>query len=126
MLGITVQFKLSATQQKALHELLEDQQNASSPNFHRWLTPEEYADRFGISRNDIGKISSWLESEGFSVDSVARGRSWIAFSGMAEQVQHTLHTEIHRFRFNGELHYANVASPVIPIEIGRASCRERV
>ena len=117
MLGITVQFKLSATQQKALHELLEDQQNASSPNFHRWLTPEEYADRFGISRNDIGKISSWLESEGFSVDSVARGRSWIAFSGMAEQVQHTLHTEIHRFRVNGELHYANVASPVIPIAL---------
>jgi uncharacterized protein (TIGR03437 family) len=114
MLGVTVQFKLSASQQAAMDELLEEQQNPSSQNFHHWLTPEEYADRFGLSRNDIGKIRSWLASEGFNVDTVARGRSWIVFNGTAEQVQNTLHAEIHRFTVNGELRYANVASPAIP------------
>src|SRR5579872_6235551 len=36
-------FKPSPEQQADLDELLADQQNPSSPSFHKWLTPEEYA-----------------------------------------------------------------------------------
>ena len=43
----------SASQQKALSVLVAEQQDRTSPNYHKWLTPEEYADRFGLSANDI-------------------------------------------------------------------------
>jgi len=36
--------------------MLADQQNPSSPQFHKWLTPEEYGDRFGLSAGDHSKI----------------------------------------------------------------------
>src|SRR3954447_20092607 len=34
-----------------LESFLADQQNPSSPNYHRWLTPEQFADRFGLTGN---------------------------------------------------------------------------
>lgn len=34
-------FKLSKAQEKGSEHLLAEQQDPSSPNYHRWLTPEE-------------------------------------------------------------------------------------
>jgi len=39
-------------QQAALEQLLKEQQDPASPNYHNWLTPETYADRFGASAAD--------------------------------------------------------------------------
>src|ERR1035441_504498 len=56
--------KPSTEQQTDLNRLLADQQNPSSPQFHKWLTPEEFGNRFGLSSSDHGKIAAWLQSEG--------------------------------------------------------------
>src|SRR5579871_4720223 len=50
---ITVTLKPSPAQQMALEKLLKDQQDPTSPDYHRWLSPEEYAERFGISQTDV-------------------------------------------------------------------------
>src|ERR1700682_5015451 len=44
--AITLLFKSSGGQQADLQQLLQQQQDPSSPNYHRWLTPEQYAERF--------------------------------------------------------------------------------
>src|SRR5262249_1536847 len=112
--GITLMLKATPAQQAALEQLLAEQQDPSSPNYHNWLTPEEYGDRFGVSQNDIEKIVSWLQAEGFAVDQVARGRDWIEFTGTAAQVQKTFRTAIHHYRVDGEMHFANTAEPAVP------------
>jgi hypothetical protein len=104
----------SASQQKALNKLLADQQNPHSPYYHQWLTPEKYADRFGLSQNDIGKITAWLQSQGLTVVRTARGRNHVVFSGTAAQVESAFQTQIHRFEVDGETHFANVTPPAIP------------
>jgi subtilase family serine protease len=104
----------SAAQQKALTQLLAEQQNRKSPNYHKWLTPEQWADRFGLSHNDVQKLTGWLKSKGFRVSKVARGRNWITFSGTAGQVQSAFGTELHRYNVNGELHVSNATAPKIP------------
>lgn len=104
----------SVGQQKALKELVAQQQDPRSPNYHKWLTPEQWAARFGLSRGDVQKITKWLRSEGFRVGNVARGRNWISFSGTAVQVQRAFGTEIHRFNVNGEMHVGNAEAPRIP------------
>lgn len=114
---ITLALKKSAAQQTALDELLRQQQDPSSPVFHRWLTPEEYADRFGLSQNDIDKIVDWLQSRGLKVEHLARSRNWIDFTGTAEQIQAAFRTEIHRYRVDGELHFANSTAPSIAAEL---------
>jgi subtilase family serine protease len=104
----------SAEQQAALKELLAEQQDPSSPNYHKWLTPEQYGQRFGLSNADVAKITGWLRSEGFTVVQVARGRDFIVFSGTAAQVQRTFHTELHRYNVDGEERFANATDPSIP------------
>ena len=104
----------SAAQKKALNKLLADQQNPRSASYHQWLTPEQYADRFGLSPNDIQKLTAWLQSLGFTIVRPARGRNWIAFSGTAAQVESAFQVQIHNFNVHGEIHFANTAPPVIP------------
>jgi subtilase family serine protease len=114
---ITLMLKNTAPQQSALEQLLEEQQNPASPNYHDWLTPEQYADRFGLSQNDLDRISAWLQSEGFIVEYTARGRNWLAFSGTAGQVRAAFHTEIQRYRVDGESHFAAAAEPSVPASL---------
>jgi Pro-kumamolisin, activation domain len=107
----------SASQQKALDQLLAQQQDKKSASHHKWLTPEQYADRFGLSQNDISRITAWLKSQGLKVLSVARGRDFIVFSGSAGQIQSALRTEIHRYNVNGEMHFANSTPASIPASL---------
>ncbi len=106
--------KPSATQQAELELLLAQQQDSTSPYYHKWLTPEAYADRFALSPSDTEKISTWLRSQGFSIVQVARGRNWIAFSATAGLVENTFHTQIHRYSVDGELHFANATELSVP------------
>ncbi len=104
----------TAAQQKAITQLLEQQQNPKSPNYHKWITPEQYADRFGLSQNDMQQITAWLKAQGFTMIQPAHGRNWVSFTGTAAQVQSAFGAEIHHFNVKGELHYANATAPMIP------------
>jgi subtilase family serine protease len=104
----------TASQQKALKQLLAQQQDRNSALFHQWLTPEQYADQFGLSSNDIQKLTAWLQSQGFSVQSVARARNFIVFSGTAAQAEAVFQTQIHKFNTNGRASFSNITSPSIP------------
>lgn len=104
----------SAAQQKALDQLLVRQQNPSSRDYHKWLTPAQYADQFGLSPNDIGKITQWLKSQGFAIQSIGGGRNTVIFAGTAAQVQSAFGTEIHRYNLNGVEHYAPATPVMVP------------
>jgi uncharacterized protein (TIGR03437 family) len=111
---ITLALAPSASQQAELEKLLADQQTPGSPNYHHWLTPEEYGQRFGVSDDDLAKIGQWLQEQGLQVISVARGRNWIAVSGTAAQVEAAFRTEIHSYLVDGETHFANASEPSVP------------
>ena len=107
--------KRSPDQEAALAKLLAEQQDKSSPNYHKWLSPDEFGQQFGASDQDIQKITSWLQSHGFQVNSAISGHNIIDFSGTAAQVQSAFHTQIHSYVLNsGEQHWANASDPAIP------------
>src|SRR6202167_6083803 len=49
--------KRSPEQESALEALLDAQQDKSSPNYHKWLTPEEYGKQFGPTDADLQTIT---------------------------------------------------------------------
>src|SRR5438477_5903503 len=106
--------KRSPEQEAALRKLLDDQQDKASPNYHKWLTPEQFGRQFGPADQDLQAVTSWLQMHGFQVSQVTKGRTVIEFSGTAAQVQEALHTSIHKFVVNGEEHWANASDPQIP------------
>src|SRR5215472_6771994 len=93
--GVSLVFKRTAEQEAALRKLLAEQQDPASPNYHKWLTPEQFADRFGLGTGDVNKITAWLTSEGFTVNRVARGRSAVFFAGTVSQIETVFRTEMH-------------------------------
>ncbi|HZS54852.1 MAG TPA: S53 family peptidase [Bryobacteraceae bacterium] len=112
--------KRSAEQDAALTKLLTDQQTPASPDYHRWLTPQEFGRRFGISDQDLKTVTDWLQARGFSIDYVSNGRTVIEFSGNVSQVQNAFHTAVHQFVVNGEPHWANVQDPELPAALAPA------
>ena len=102
------------SQQEALEALLEAQQNRGSDYYHRWLTPEDFGDRFGASEHDIAELVAWLRKHGFEVEPPPPARRTIVFSGTVAQVEDAFHAGIHIFALNGVDHYANSADPRIP------------
>jgi len=104
----------SGDQEAALTRFINHQSDKDSPQFHQWLSPEEFGARFGPAPEDIDKVTGWLHSNGFTVNSVARGKQWIEFSGTAAQVESTFHTEIHQYLVKGEMHIANAKDISLP------------
>jgi subtilase family serine protease len=114
MEGMKFVFQLTPEQQISLDTLLKEQLDPSSPNYHKWLTPESYAERFGVGRGDIARVANWLRQQGFTSIVPARSRTWISFNGSAAQVQAAFHTPVHQYLVKGKMHYANVADPSLP------------
>jgi subtilase family serine protease len=114
MEGVSLVFKRTAAQEAAVEKLLAEQQNTSSPNYHKWLTPEQYADRFGLSNADVARVVAWLQAEGFTVNRVARGRTQVWFTGSVSQIETVFRTEMHRYTVKGEPHFANAVEPAVP------------
>ena len=112
--GMSIRFNMTDRQQAALDQLLADQQDPSSPRYHQWLTPTQYAAQFGLSSADIAKVSAWLTSQGFTVTAVANGGTFISFDGTVAQAQAAFATDIHSISLKGETHFANVSNVSIP------------
>ena len=51
--GITLAFRPSPAQQKDLDNFLAELADPASPNYHKYLTPKQFGQRFGMSQNDL-------------------------------------------------------------------------
>ncbi|HEY0796880.1 MAG TPA: protease pro-enzyme activation domain-containing protein [Acidisarcina sp.] len=106
--------KRSPQQEADLTAFLADVQTTSSPNYHKFITPEEFGALYGPADADIQTVSTWLQGHGFAVNKVNKAKTVVEFSGNAAQLQEAFHTEIHSYMVKGEQHYANASDPQIP------------
>ena len=59
-------------------------------------------------------VAVWLAAQGFTVDEIARSRTWIAFSGTAAQVETAFHAPLHNYMVAGKLHFAPSVEAAVP------------
>lgn len=115
-----LQLKRSPQQEQAAEQFVADLHNPKSPNFHKWMTASEFGKNFGLAESDIQTITGWLESHGFTVNSVYPNGTVIDFSGSAGQVGRAFHTSIHHLDVNGVSHIANFSDPQVPAALAPA------
>ncbi len=111
---LSVMLQRSPERQQAYDRLLLEQQDPSSPNYHRWLSPTEIGDEFGATQHDIDALSSWLGTQGLKVNAVANNRVQIHFSGRAADVARTFDTRLHYYQTGSEKRMASTRAPSIP------------
>ena len=106
--------KRSKQQEADLQTYLQSVEDAHSPNYRKFLAPEEFGKRFGVGDSDLQTIQTWVSGHGFKIDKVSAGRMTIELSGTVGQVESTFHTPIHSYLVGGTQYWANAADPQIP------------
>lgn len=104
----------SAARAAALELLTAAQHDPASPMFHKWLTPAQFGEYFGVEDADIAAVTGWLTSQGFVVNGVYPDKLQIDFSGTAGQVRNAFHTQESRYTFNHASHIANDRDISVP------------
>ena len=113
----------SAEQETALRTLIDEQQTKNSPNYHAWLTPQQFGQQFGVADADIQKVADWLSQKGFTEIKASGGNMFIEFNGTAGLVRNAFHTEIRNVMVKGEVHIANLTDPQIPAALAPVIAR---
>jgi len=117
---LLLQLKRPPAQEQALNQLIDQLHDPASPNFHRWLSPDQFGAQFGPAASDIQQVTGWLQRHGFTVNVVYPSGMTIDFSGNAGQVFAAFHTEIHYLQARGAAHFANMSDPQIPAALASA------
>ncbi len=112
--NMSLMFALSPAQQADLKNLLQQQQTVGSPLYHQWLRPGQFAARYGMSQQDLAKVAAWLRSQGFTVTEIPASYDRVIFSGTAALVNAVFHTEMHKYVFQGQEHWANSTDISLP------------
>ena len=102
-----------------LTAFIDELHDPSSPNYHQWINAEQFGEQFGPAQSDISAVTSWLESEGFTVNVVYANGMFIDFSGTVGQVETAFHTQINNYDINGVGHFANATDPQVPAALGQ-------
>jgi hypothetical protein len=97
-----------------IQTLLDHQQDRTSADYHRWLTPEEFGQQFGPAPQDILAVKGWLAQQGLQVTAVAKSGLWMELSGTSGQIERAFQTQMRQYQVSGELHIANATDLSIP------------
>ena len=118
--GMGISFNRTGAQEAALQAMLKAQQDKTSPSYHKWLTPTQFGQQFGMSRADLDKVTGWLQQQGFTITTVAQSNNAIGFSGSVASVEKAFQTQIHNYSLNGEIHFANATAISLPASLAGA------
>ena len=118
MKTLMISLARTSAQNTQLESLLQSQQTAGSPDYHRWLTPEQFGEQFGANPDDLAGITNWLANSGFQNIQVAPSRSLITVDGTAGVINSAFGTTLHGYELHGVHHFANSTPASVPKAIG--------
>jgi subtilase family serine protease len=98
-----------------LEELIREQHDPASPNYRRWMTPAEFTQRFGPSQAEADRVTGWLISKGFIIDSATPSKRLIRLHASAATVSAAFALKF-AASSDGRL-YANLSDPRLPSDL---------
>ncbi len=93
--------------------------DSASPSFHKWLTPAQYGEKFGVAAEDATTVQNWLQTQGLTVHEISQSRHFIVFSGNVSQVEQAFSTEMHSYTYNQNKFVANSRDVQIPAALAQ-------
>ena len=95
-----------------LQSLLQDLYDPHSPEYHQWLRPGEFLQRFGPSAADVSSVESWLDGAGLSA---TQSGFALNVSAPASRIDSVLGTSLERYRTpSGRTGYLAQQTPLVP------------
>ncbi len=90
----------------------------TSADYRHFLTPQQFAQRFGPTPGTIAQVTATLKQAGLTVGSASSTGLSLAVSGTVAQVQSAFATPIDRYRLSsGKTGYHNRSAPEVPVTV---------
>lgn len=113
-LDLAITLRLRDAEQLAA--LLAAQQDPASPQYRRWLTPEEFAARFAPPPEVYDAVVDWLRGEGFAVQPKIHATR-IDFSGDVARIEGCFGVRMSHYEDRGRAPAANDDPPLLPVAL---------
>ena len=84
--------------QESLSNLLHQIYDPASPNYHHYLTPEQFAERFGPTEQDYEAVKAFARSNGLKVTATHPNRLLLDVSGPTADVERALHMKLQTYQ----------------------------
>jgi hypothetical protein len=105
---------LALPNQPELQAFYQSEYDPSSPNYRRFVTPAEFASRFGVPSATYGRVVSYLRSGGLQITQTTAAGDWVEATGTVAQLQKLFRTSISSYLVKGVAFLANTTAPVVP------------
>jgi kumamolisin len=110
---------LALRNQAQLSALLQSLYDPSSPNYHQYLTSDEFAQRFGPTAEKRRAVVDYLTQQGFTVTQTYT--NLVDFSGSESQAEKVFGVTINDYQGpDGRVFYSNATSPRFPAYLASA------
>jgi hypothetical protein len=103
--------------QPALTELLAQLQNPASPNYHRYLTPAQFAERFGPAQGDYDAVIAFAQAHGLAVKKKHASRAILDVEGRVSDIEKALHVTMRTYRHPREARQFFAADADLSVEL---------
>jgi subtilase family serine protease len=103
----------------ALTNLLEQLYNPSSPQYHHWLTPNQFAQLFGPTEQDYQAVITYAETNGLTVTGTHSDRTLVDVNGAVADIEKTLHVtmQVYQHPTEARTFYAPDVEPSIDLSV---------
>ena len=118
---MNVMVSLNFRNQAKLNNLINELQNTSSPNYHRYLTSGQFVSEFSPSANEYSSYVRYFESKGLSIAGTYPDRISIVLKGTAFQFENIFHTRIMDFNINSRNFYGPDSNLSLSVNFGPIS-----
>ncbi len=108
---ITVKVRLQGKNHDQLSSFIQQLHDPASPNFQKWLTPDQFKAQFGATAGGAATVQKFLTGHNLKVISSDPGS--ITVQGTVGDSQNALHTRIDKFVVNGNVVRANISNPIV-------------
>ncbi len=102
-----------------LDSLLSAIYDPNSPQYHQYLTPDQFDQMFAPTPDQVQQVVSYLQSQGMTVTSIAANNLLIDATATVSQVQSAFSVKINTYQAGNHTFYANTSSPSIPTSISQ-------
>ncbi len=105
--------------QSALAGLLHDLYDPASPTYHKYLTPPEFAERFGPSERDYQEVEDFATSRGLTVTGTHANRTLLDVTGSVADIEKALHVRmgVYQHPTEGRKFYAPDTDPSVDLAV---------
>ncbi len=116
---LDLEIGLPLRNQAALARLLQQLYDPASTNYHRFLTPMEFAARFGPTADDYQAVIKFAQSQGLTVTSQHPNRTLVVVRGTVEEIEKTFHVNLVVFEHPAEARtfYAPDGEPSVDLAV---------